>query len=110
MLTVIGSKCVALSAPNSFFAYICMIMDGIDTLIAVTAILSLAPTSLMLLISGERVLRYIGIDVMAARPVTFMLSRVRAQMVRKAGGPAGTTCALPDRSASFTCAGPPRLT
>jgi hypothetical protein len=89
-------------------ACICMMIAGIDTFTAVTAILSVGCKSLSDLRCGALVFRYIGIDVMAATPITFMLARVRSHSVMKAGGPAGAKCAAPASSMSFTTAGPPR--
>src|ERR1043166_3600443 len=87
-----------------------MMIAGIETFTAVTAILSLALRSRSDLRCGALVLRYIGIDVIAATPFTFMLLEVLSQIVMKAGGPAGARCALPESSMSLTTAGPPSWT
>src|SRR3954449_6971403 len=84
-----------------------MMIAGIDTFTAVTAILSVGARSVNDFKCGALVLRYIGIDVIAATPITFMLARVRSQIVMNAGGPAGAKCAAPESSMSFTTAGPP---
>ncbi len=86
-----------------------MMMAGIDTFTAVMAILFASVTSSSDLILSDRVLRYIGIDVIAATPLIFSDPVVRPQVVRNAGGPAGTRWAAPEISASLTTAGPPRL-
>ena len=80
---------------------------GIETFTAVTAILSFGVRSFSDLRCGALVFRYIGIEVIAATPFTFMLLAVRSQIVMKAGGPAGAKCAAPASSMSLTTAGPP---
>ena len=84
-----------------------MMIAGIETFTAVTAILSFGVRSFSDLRCGALVLRYIGIEVIAATPFTFMLARVRSQSVMKAGGPAGAKCAAPASSMSLTTDGPP---
>ena len=69
---------------------------GIDTLTAVTASLSLGPKSRIDCKCGERVLRYIGIEVIEAMPLTLKFSRARSHRVKNAGGPATTISAAPD--------------
>ena len=86
-----------------------MMMAGIETFTAVMAILSVGLRSRIELRWGARVLRYIGIEVIAATPLTSALPRVRSHSVRKAGGPAATMSAEPDSSRSLTRAGPPSL-
>src|SRR3954452_15163194 len=86
--TVYGSYLAYCSLPDSLIACICMMIAGIDTFTAVTAILSLGCKSFSDLRCGALVLRYIGIDVMAATPLTFMLLVVLSHSVMKAGGPA----------------------
>ena len=98
------------SLPLSLIACICMMIAGIETFTAVTAILSFGCRSFSDLRCGALVLRYIGIDVIAATPFTRMLARVRSQIVMNAGGPAGAKCAAPASSMSLTTAGPPSLT
>src|SRR6185312_5166733 len=90
-------------------AYIFMTIEGIETLIAVTAILSLAVMSSSFFRWSARVLRYIGIDDMAATPLTFTEAAVRSQSVMNAGGPAVMKSAEPERRASFITEGPPML-
>src|SRR2546423_14961311 len=85
-----------------------MMIAGIETFTAVTAILSFGVRSFSDLRCGAFVLRYIGIDVIAATPRTFMLLAVLSHSVMKAGGPAGAKCALPDSSMSLTTDGPPK--
>src|SRR5215468_8559148 len=87
-----------------------MMIAGIDTFTAVTAILSFSPRSFSDFSVGERVLRYIGIAVIAAMPFTLMLALVLSHSVRNAGGPAAEMCAAPDSSMSLTTEGPPKLT
>jgi hypothetical protein len=84
-------------------------IEGIETLTAVTAILSFGVRSSMERRCSARALRYIGIELIAATPLTARLPLVRSHRVRKAGGPAEMKCADPDSSASFITAGPPML-
>src|SRR5215218_1750923 len=85
-----------------------MMIAGIDTFTAVTAILSFGVRSFSDLRCDALVLRYIGIEVIAATPRTFMLVTVLSHSVMKAGGPAGARCAAPASSMSLTTEGPPR--
>src|SRR5215218_6279881 len=85
-----------------------MMIAGIDTFTAVTAILSFGVRSFSDLRCGALVLRYIGIEVIAATPRTFMLAAVLSHNVMKAGGPAGAKCAAPASNMSLTTDGPPR--
>src|SRR5689334_1879345 len=101
METVNLSKRVACDGPYLSFAYTCMMIAGIETLIDVIAILSRAPMSPSVLRCSELVLRYIGIDVIAATPSTLADPRVLSHKVRNAGGPAEMKSADEDRSASF---------
>src|SRR5580658_3603320 len=107
MVTVNLSKRVGW--PYFCFAYICIMIDGMETLIAVTAILSLSVTSSSFFRWSARVLRYIGMEDIAATPLTLAEAAVRSQSVIKAGGPAVIKSAEPDNSASFITAGPPML-
>src|SRR4030081_2032335 len=78
-----------------------MTIDGIETLTEVTAILSPGLRSSSARRCSARVLRYIGIELMAATPLTSILPRVRSHSVRKAGGPAEMKSADPESRASF---------
>ena len=53
MVTVLGSKRNTRSRPYFFSAYICMMMEGIDTLTAVTAIFLTSGNSVQRLQLGE---------------------------------------------------------
>src|ERR1035438_7192965 len=55
--------------PYFCFAYICITIDGMETLIAVTAIRSLSVTSSSFFRWSARVLRYIGMEDIAATPL-----------------------------------------
>src|ERR1700754_5324327 len=86
-----------------------MMMEGIDTLTAVTAIF-LSPVIPSSDFSwATRAFSRIGIELIAAMDFTPTLLRVRSHKVRKAGGPAEMKCAEPERRASFMTAGPPML-
>src|SRR5579864_7531147 len=106
--TVNLSNRVAWAAPYFSCAYICMMIAGIDTLMAVTAILSRSVISSNLLRCPALVLRYIGSEVIAATPSTLAAPRVLSHNVINAGGPAEMKSADDDNSASFIAAGPPR--
>ncbi len=83
-----------------------MMIAGIETLTAVTAILSFSVKSLMLLIAGLLTLSHIGVSTMPATPFTSLaLPLVRAQIVMTAGGPLVPKSICPDRSPSFIAAG-----
>src|SRR6201991_5214438 len=86
-----------------------MMMEGIDTLTAVTAIFWTPVIWSSDFNWATRAFRRIGIELMAAMDFTPTLPRVRSHKVRKAGGPAEMKCAEPERSASFMTAGPPML-
>ncbi len=58
---------------------------------------------------SDRVLRYIGSDVIAATPFTLAEVMVRSHKVRNAGGPAAMKSAEPESRASFITEGPPIL-
>src|SRR5690606_23617169 len=107
MVTVYGSKRKAWSLPYFSTAYICMMIDGIDDLTEVTPILSVSFRSSIDLRCAARVLRLIGMELMAATP--FTLPRVRSHRMRKEGGPAETKCAEPESRASIITDGPPML-
>src|SRR5262245_48094763 len=108
IVTVNLSKRDTSDAPYLSRAYICMTIDGIETLTAVTAILSRWVMSSNFLRCSPRVFRYIGKDDIAATPFTFAESCVRSHSTMNAGGPAAMKSTAPERSASFITAGPPR--
>ena len=85
-----------------------MLIDGIETLTAVTAILSVSVRSSIVVSAGFVVFRYIGSDDIAATPRTSAEPRVALHSVMNAGGPAAMKSTEPDSSASFMTAGPPR--
>src|SRR3954462_3712788 len=86
--TVSGSSFALFSLPHSFSAAICMMIAGIETLTAVTAILSFSVRSLMLFIAGLFTLSHIGVSTMPATPLISLLDPlVRDQIVIIAGGP-----------------------
>src|SRR5690606_18429804 len=90
-------------------AYICMTMDGIDDLTDVTAILSPSFRSSMDFRCAARVFRYMGMELMAATPLTSAVPLVRSHKSRKDGGPAEIKSAEPDSKASIMTEGPPML-
>src|SRR5690606_1341031 len=107
MVTVKGSKRNTWSLPYFSMAYICMTMDGMDDLTEVTAILSPSFKSSMDFKCGARVFRYMGIELMAATPLTLAVPLVRSHKSRKDGGPAEMKSAEPDSKASIITEGPP---
>ena len=68
---------LACGGPYFDLAYICITSAGMDTLIAVTAILSLSVRSSSFLREPLRVFRYIGMEVMAATPLILSDAVVR---------------------------------
>src|SRR5687768_13599893 len=109
MLTVYGSKRNAWSLPYFLTAYICMMIDGIDDLTDVTAILSPSLRSSIDLRCGARAFRRIGMELMAATPFTSAVLLVLSHRIRNDGGPAEMKSAEPESSASIMTDGPPML-
>src|SRR5512144_511386 len=99
--TVNGSNRNAAEAPYLARAYICMMMEGIETLTAVTAILSPSLRSSIERRWSARVFRDGGSGGRAAMPFAPRLVLLRSDGVRKAGGPAEMKCAEPESNASF---------
>src|SRR5262245_44053570 len=81
--TVYLSRLAHSLRPNSLIAAIWRMIAGIETFTAVTAILSLAFRSRIDFRCSARVLRYIGIEVIAATPLMLALPRVRSHVMRK---------------------------
>src|SRR3546814_182458 len=86
-----------------------MMIEGIDDFTDVTPILSPCFRSSMDLRCAARVFRYMGMELMAATPLTSLLPLVRSHKIRNDGGPADTKCADPDSNASIIADGPPSL-
>ena len=82
-------------------------MEGIDDLTDVTATLSLPLRSSTVLRCSARVLRFMGIELIAATPLTSMLPLVLSHRIKKEGGPAEMKSADPDTKASIMADGPP---
>src|SRR5450759_3571102 len=83
-----------------------MMIAGIDTLTAVTAILSLSVKSRIDLTSGRLTLSHIGVSTIPATPLTSLPEPlVRAQMMMIAGGPLVPKSICPESSPSFIAAG-----
>ena len=85
-----------------------MMIDGIDTFTAVTAILSPARRSATDCSRSVLVFRYHRHGA-HGRDAAHRAPRVRSHSVRNAGGPAEMKCAEPESSASFIAEGPPML-
>src|SRR5690606_23036417 len=108
--TVYGSNLKVSASPYFSRAYICMVIAGIEILMAVTAILSASVTSSSDLKFSELVFRYIGCELIDPTPTTSCLPLTRSHRVSIPGMPPEMNCAEPDRSASLTAPDPLILT
>ena len=86
-----------------------MTIDGMDDFTEVTAILSPGLMSSIDFRCSARAFSRMGMELMAATPLTPMLFLVLSHRMRKEGGPAEMKSAEPDSSASIMPAGPPML-
>ena len=87
--------------PKACSAAIWRVTAWIETFTAGSAMRSFSVKSLMVFTSGLMVVSQIGIELMAATPLTLRFARVRDQIVKSGPTPPEAKSRLPEISASF---------